>query len=1109
MNNGTDIRKAMRAAKQSPKKQDGLKGVIYDQRGQYAFPRQVTKIQGDAYGTPITMAGVPYPMYGEDDLGYGQMMYPGMDYTFPGQYVTEYPVVAYGGDPSLPNIEGHYPFGGMYTKTHTHMKEGGWLNKYQKGGILGTPEQMYEDSLTLHNLSLKSDKLFKNVIEPLLKQGNIEKAWEIWGPIVRGVDKNGPAINKAYDRLAKINKKDPVGKDTPSKYNPSFGSIVFKKPVYNPSEKPVQPSMTKDKSGRPIGIIGQTYKVQPTPKEVVNADYLPMIQTGMPEVTMQEAELRIPAVAKQDTSNMRIVWRQDPTTKKMVPVIGERDQPVSQAKRIYNKNIPTSTSGIPEDFVPEYEPRVSFEMGGWLDELDELDEEYRRGGSGPYTPYKLKKKSREQGTSKNIQSSINKIFARNYDIFGPSGRGFYNPNSKYQEGGWLDQYQNAGTTGVKKPNILSAKELASTQPGQKISKEDQMAMLAMQAATERQPDMLRTAEKQGLGSKAWEILMNPMTAATNLYQKGYLPDNFSQGPTNPLDIAPQFVNPAFYAEAIYNTGKAAFNPQTYKDLGNTAIAAGKLAFDQPVSDEEKIASLNTLGTVFDASMAKGASKIVKKALNKKLEKTVNDVRKGMAEQMANASNTPKQLPGSGNVGKSIVDYLTTQTPLKNAYKLRSSVLKENPEMFLYRARPVGQNVDMNMAAQLRTKEAAGEPLTWYQKNLLNPQTNPQILAREKYYGQWFEKDPSRLDFYIDPGTRNFADNDVIELLRTKLPKSEAAKLNVSQFDDAKILSGSPETEFILPKNMVESAERFPESSWKQLVEEDKTFNTPHWWRGYGSNTPKQLPGSGNKFASEIDWGKWNPDTPKYPELINEYNAIEEATKANGTWMKNPDGSAFQGTPEQFIQQQSSWFKKAFGDSKLVNPDGSPMFLYHGSAKKFDTFDPSKFQLGDAGYSGTGIYTTPSKVTADSYATSSAKFHSGDIEPTVYQLYGQGNRPIKSSDLIKENQGRDLFNFYRNKNWQGELSPYESLREYDVAVSDQLPNVQNIRPLHDAREIVFPTNKQLKSAVGNVGFFDMTNPNIYKGLVPPAAIIGAAALQEKKYGGQKGWLDNLD
>ncbi len=196
--------------------------------------------------------------------------------------------------------------------------------------------------------------------------------------------------------------------------------------------------------------------------------------------------------------------------------------------------------------------------------------------------------------------------------------------------------------------------------------------------------------------------------------------------------------------------------------------------------------------------------------------------------------------------------------LSKAYEINPWAVKENPEMFLYRARPVGQDVNMNMAAQLKAKEAAGEPLTWWQKNLLNKQTNPQMTAREKYYGQWFEKDPSRLDFYIDPSTRNFADNDAIEILRTKLPKSEADKLNVSQFSDAKILSASPETEFILPKDMIESAERFPESSWKQLIQQDKEFNTPHWLKGYKEvKSPKKKEKGGE--IKKDDMGYWNPE----------------------------------------------------------------------------------------------------------------------------------------------------------------------------------------------------------------------------------------------------------
>ena len=45
--------------------------------------------------------------------------------------------------------------------------------------------------------------------------------------------------------------------------------------------------------------------------------------------------------------------------------------------------------------------------------------------------------------------------------------------------------------------------------------------------------------------------------------------------------------------------------------------------------------------------------------------------------------------------------------------------------------------------------------------------------------------------------------------------------------------------------------------------------------------------------------------------MKEYNDIETDCKANGTWMKNSDGSAFQGTPEQFVQQNSENFKRFF------------------------------------------------------------------------------------------------------------------------------------------------------------------------------------------------------
>tara|TARA_R110000850_G_scaffold1714_15_gene9222 strand:+ start:1608 stop:5831 length:4224 start_codon:yes stop_codon:yes gene_type:complete len=249
----------------------------------------------------------------------------------------------------------------------------------------------------------------------------------------------------------------------------------------------------------------------------------------------------------------------------------------------------------------------------------------------------------------------------------------------------------------------------------------------------------------------------------------------------------------------------------------------------------------------------------------------------------------------------------------------------------------------------------------------------------------------------------------------------------------------------------------------------------------------------NSFKSQIDWGKWNKEIPGNSKLLNEYKAIEESSKANGKWMKNPDGSEFQGVPEQFVQQNSGNFKKAFGESKLVNPDGSPTIQYHGSAKKFSEFDESKFQMGDSGYSGKGIYTTPEKTTANVYAKSSSNFHKGKIEPTVYELYGQGNNPIRST----ETPDGDLFNFHRSKDWQGDVPIDKQMLDYDVAIRNQRGGTR-VAPDHQSYENVFPTNKQLKSAIGNNGMFDMSNPNIYKSAIPAAIGIGAAQTKKQEF-----------
>jgi hypothetical protein len=69
--------------------------------GQWKYPGEDTIIPSGN----ITMQGVPYPVFGIDNLGNAKMMQPGGNYTFPGTAVYEIPMMAYGGDISVPSLK--------------------------------------------------------------------------------------------------------------------------------------------------------------------------------------------------------------------------------------------------------------------------------------------------------------------------------------------------------------------------------------------------------------------------------------------------------------------------------------------------------------------------------------------------------------------------------------------------------------------------------------------------------------------------------------------------------------------------------------------------------------------------------------------------------------------------------------------------------------------------------------------------------------------------------------------------------------------------------------------------------------------------------------------
>ena len=93
----------------------------------------------------ITMKGVDFPVMGIDNMGNQQIMYPEKDYTFPGNYVTEFPLknmgnkrYQMGGTMSVPGVNGQVVSSGPQPLTSV-KKIRGPINKDTKGNIKTMP----------------------------------------------------------------------------------------------------------------------------------------------------------------------------------------------------------------------------------------------------------------------------------------------------------------------------------------------------------------------------------------------------------------------------------------------------------------------------------------------------------------------------------------------------------------------------------------------------------------------------------------------------------------------------------------------------------------------------------------------------------------------------------------------------------------------------------------------------------------------------------------------------------------------------------------------------------------------------------------------------------
>jgi N12 class adenine-specific DNA methylase len=165
-----------------------------------------------------------------------------------------------------------------------------------------------------------------------------------------------------------------------------------------------------------------------------------------------------------------------------------------------------------------------------------------------------------------------------------------------------------------------------------------------------------------------------------------------------------------------------------------------------------------------------------------------------------------------------------------------------------------------------------------------------------------------------------------------------------------------------------------------------------------------------------------------------------------------DAASFDLTEDQ---TQTPAFKRWFGDSKVVDANGRPIVVYHGTTTDVSAFSEDFFGEGNGNLDwGDGFYFTDAPEAANTYAVGEG----ANVVPVYLAIKNPAPQSVVLSSEVQD-AADGHFNTLRDVLEQ---------KGYDGIV---------IEHKGGEREIVAFRPEQIKSAVGNVGAFDPSSPDI--------------------------------
>lgn len=198
------------------------------------------------------------------------------------------------------------------------------------------------------------------------------------------------------------------------------------------------------------------------------------------------------------------------------------------------------------------------------------------------------------------------------------------------------------------------------------------------------------------------------------------------------------------------------------------------------------------------------------------------------------------------------------------------------------------------------------------------------------------------------------------------------------------------------------------------------------------------------------------------KMTEEMKSIKNKAKNEGTFMKAPNGKKSNLNEKQWLMVRTKEFMEWFGDwqndkensSKVLDENGEPLILYHGSTKKFDNFDNKT--IGSRTGDESGFFFTNNKgIAKQYYAKETGKTWGNIIVALGFGKLGGYNPTVYSVFLNARNPYVYDFKGEVDKIGREKLISKAKKSKYDLVV---LKNIQDGPPVKQDVYVVFDSSQ---------------------------------------------------